>query len=162
MTYIREKGILLKNKENDLSIATTLDKDYALEKVSESIEKNRKEILKANFKDVEIARENNTSEALIDRLMLDDERIDGIIEGINTVIKLQDPVWQSNEVWTIENGLNISRMTTPIGVLGIVYESRPNVTVDAFSLALKSGNCIILRGSSSAINSNTALVKAIK
>ncbi|MGO1470251.1 MAG: glutamate-5-semialdehyde dehydrogenase [Tissierella sp.] len=162
MTYIKEKGIALKNVENELSIATTKDKNLALKKVAESIEKNRKEILKANNKDVEIARKNNTNEALIDRLMLDNDRIDGIIEGINTVIKLQDPVWESNEVWTIENGLNISKMTTPIGVLGIVYESRPNVTVDAFSLALKSGNCIILRGSSSAINSNIELVRSIK
>lgn len=78
------------------------------------------------------------------------------------MIKLEDPIWQSNKVWTMENGLTISKMTIPLGVIGIIYESRPNVTVDAFSLALKSGNCVILRGSSSAINSNIALVKAIK
>src|SRR5690625_1208510 len=101
-------------------------------------------------------------DALIDRLFLDQERLDGIIEGIKTVIKLDDPIWQSDKVWTLENGLTISKMTVPLGVIGIIYESRPNVTVDAFSLALKSGNCILLRGSSSAINSNTALVKAIK
>ena len=102
------------------------------------------------------------SAALIDRLTLNNERLDGIIEGIRTVIKLPDPIWKSNKVWTLENGLTISQMTTPLGTIGIVYESRPNVTVDAFSLALKSGNCIILRGSSSAIKSNTALVQAIK
>ncbi|WP_075727264.1 glutamate-5-semialdehyde dehydrogenase [Tissierella creatinophila] len=159
---MESKGIALRNAEKQLSIASTRDKNLALQKVAESIKNNRQEILNANQKDVDISRKNNMTEALIDRLMLDDDRLDGIIEGINTVIKLQDPVWQSNKVWTIENGLTISQMTTPLGVLGIVYESRPNVTVDAFSLALKSGNCIILRGSSSAINSNIALVKAIK
>ena len=102
------------------------------------------------------------NEGLIDRLRLDDGRIDGIIEGINTVVKLPDPVWRSDKVWTMENELTITKMTVPLGVIGIIYESRPNVTVDAFALALKSGNCIILRGSSSAINSNIALSKAIK
>ncbi len=162
LTYIRDLGISLKNAEKQLSIASTRDKNIALEKVAEAIENNREEILKANQLDIEIGKKENMSSALIDRLMLDHERLNGIIEGIKTVIKLSDPIWQSKKVWTIENGLTISQMTTPLGVIGIVYESRPNVTVDAFSLALKSGNCIILRGSSSAINSNLALVKAIK
>lgn len=162
LTYIRDLGISLKNAEEQLSIASTRDKNIALEKVAEAIENNREEILKANHMDIEIGKKENMPVALIDRLMLDNERLDGIIEGIKTVIKLSDPIWQSKKVWTIENGLTISQMTTPLGVIGIVYESRPNVTVDAFSLALKSGNCIILRGSSSAINSNLALVKAIK
>lgn len=162
MTYINEKGILLKSAEKELAIASTKDKNIALEKVAEAIEKNRFKILEANALDIESGRNANMPEALIDRLALDDKRLDGIIEGIKTVIKLPDPIWESNKVWTLENGLTISRMTTPLGVIGIVYESRPNVTVDAFSLALKSGNCVILRGSSSAIHSNTALVKAIK
>src|SRR5699024_3943518 len=119
-------------------------------------------ILESNRKDIEIAEKNNMKPGLIDRLKLDNDRLDGIIEGINNIIELPDPIWKSDKVWTIENGLTISKMTVPLGVIGIVYESRPNVTVDAFSLALKSGNCILLRGSSSAINSNKALVKAIK
>lgn len=162
MKLIIEKGVLLKEAEKSLSIASTRDKNTALKKVAEAIDKSRLEILKANEIDLQNGRDNNMSEALIDRLALDNDRLDGIIDGINTVIKLADPIWQSNKVWTLENGLTISQMSTPLGVIGIVYESRPNVTVDAFSLALKSGNCIILRGSSSAINSNTALVKAIK
>ncbi len=162
MTYISKKGILLKKVEKQLSIASTKDKNIALKKVADSIDRNREDILKANILDIKVGRENNMSEALVDRLALDDNRLDGIIDGINTVIKLPDPIWKSNNVWTLENGLTISQMTVPLGVIGIVYESRPNVTVDAFSLALKSGNCIILRGSSSAINSNVALVKAIK
>ncbi len=162
LKLIIEKGVLLKEAEKSLSIASTRDKNTALKKVAEAIDKSRLEILKANEIDLQNGRDNNMSEALIDRLALDNDRLDGIIDGINTVIKLADPIWQSNKVWTLENGLTISQMSTPLGVIGIVYESRPNVTVDAFSLALKSGNCIILRGSSSAINSNTALVKAIK
>lgn len=162
MNYINNMGIALKKAEKDLAIVSTKEKNLALERVKEAIDKNRKQILDSNKKDIEMAKINNLTDALIDRLMLDDNRLNSILAGIDTVISLQDPIWQSNEVWTMDNGLTISKMTTPIGVLGIVYESRPNVTVDAFSLALKSGNCIILRGSSSAINSNIALVKSIK
>lgn len=162
MNYIVEKCKLLKNAELELSQASTEHKNGALLKVAEALDKNRKDILENNKLDVKNAINNKTTEGLIDRLKLDDSRIDGIIDGIKTVIKLQDPVWKSDRVWTMENGLTISKMTVPLGVMGIVYESRPNVTVDAFSLALKSGNCILLRGSSSAINSNIALIKAIK
>lgn len=162
MKYISDKGKLLRKAELQLSTASTEDKNLALLKVCDSLEKYRKDILNSNKLDIENAKKKNMKPGLIDRLMLNDERLDGIIESIDTVIKLPDPVWQSDKVWTLENGLTISKMTVPLGVIGIVYESRPNVTVDAFSLALKSGNCIILRGSSSAINSNIALVKAIK
>jgi glutamate-5-semialdehyde dehydrogenase len=162
MNYIVEKCKLLKNAELELSQASTEHKNGALLKVAEALDKNRKDILENNKLDVKNGENNKMTEGLIDRLRLDDSRIDGIIDGIKTVIKLQDPVWKSDRVWTMENGLTISKMTVPLGVMGIVYESRPNVTVDAFSLALKSGNCILLRGSSSAINSNIALVKSIK
>ncbi len=162
MSYIIDKCKLLKKAEMEISQASTKDKNFALEKVAEAIDNNREEILRNNKIDVENAWKANISEALIDRLKLDKSRIDDIIEGINIVIKLPDPVWKSDRVWTLENGLTISKMTVPLGVMGIVYESRPNVTVDAFALALKSGNCIILRGSSSAINSNLSLVRAIK
>lgn len=162
MNYVLNKGILLKKAEEEFSTASTEDKNIALKKVSESLENHREDILENNAKDIELEKENNMKSGLIDRLRLDNERLDGIIEGINTVIKLPDPIWKSDKVWTLENGLTISKMTVPLGVIGIVYESRPNVTVDAFSLALKSGNCIMLRGSSSAIHSNKAIVKAIK
>jgi glutamate-5-semialdehyde dehydrogenase len=104
----------------------------------------------------------NIKESLIDRLRLNEKRINGMVDGIRKVIDLNDPVWKSDRVWTLENGLTVSKMTVPLGVIGIIYESRPNVTVEAFSLALKSGNGILLRGSSSAINSNRAIVNAIK
>ncbi|MCR2044137.1 glutamate-5-semialdehyde dehydrogenase [Anaerosalibacter massiliensis] len=162
MNYVLNKGILLKKAEEEFSTASTEDKNIALKKVSESLENHREDILENNAKDIELEKKNNMKSGLIDRLRLDNERLDGIIEGINTVIKLPDPIWKSDKVWTLENGLTISKMTVPLGVIGIVYESRPNVTVDAFSLALKSGNCIMLRGSSSAIHSNKAIVKAIK
>lgn len=162
MSYILDKCKLLKNAELKLSESSTEDKNYALLKVAEALDKKRLDILQGNELDIKNAKENNMSEGLIDRLRLDNKRIDGIIEGIKVVVNLPDPVWKSDRVWTRENGLTISKMTVPLGVIGIVYESRPNVTVDAFSLALKSGNGIILRGSSSAINSNISLIKAIK
>lgn len=162
MTYISDKGRRLRKVEVELSTASTEDKNTALRKVIESLESHRKDILESNALDIKLAEKNNMKAGLIDRLKLDNSRLDGIIESIETVIKLQDPIWKSDKVWTIENGLTISRMTVPLGVIGIIYESRPNVTVDAFSLALKSGNCIMLRGSSSAIHSNKALVNAIK
>ncbi len=157
-----EKGQKLKKSEEFMRTASTKDKNLALEKVIEAIENKRTRILQANEVDIQQGKANGLSDALLDRLYLDNERVDGIIQGIETVIKLPDPIWQSNKVWTMENGLTISKMSVAMGVVGIIYESRPNVTVDAFSLALKSGNCVILRGSSSAINSNTALVEAIK
>lgn len=162
MSYITDKGILLRKAESELSTAPTKDKNLAIEKVCESLEKHRKSILEANLLDIEDAEKNKMAIGLIDRLKLDDERLDDIIGALHQIIELQDPIWKSDQVWTLENGLTISKMTVPLGVIGIIYESRPNVTVDAFGLALKSGNCIMLRGSSSAINSNIALVKAIK
>lgn len=159
---IKEKGKLLKEAEKQLSIASSHDKNLALQFVKEAIDANREEILKANNKDVENAHEIGMSEGLVDRLKLDDSRIDGIIDALETVIGFEDPIWKSEKLWTTEEGLTITRISVPLGVIAIIYESRPNVSVDAFSLAIKSGNCILLRGSSSAINSNLALVNAMK
>lgn len=162
MSEIVKKCQLLKASSKALGKASTAAKNQALNLVAEAIRENKAYILQENEKDVTDSINNNVKESLIDRLRLNEKRIDDIIEGIKTVVELKDPVWRSNDVWTLENGLNISKMTVPLGVIGIIYESRPNVTVDAFALAIKSGNAILLRGSSSAINSNKALVKAIK
>ncbi len=162
MSTLIEKCTKLKKASVLLSAASTSSKNDALQLVADALSKNVDYILSENQKDVEAARLKGTKESLIDRLKLDEDRISGIIESIDTIIKLKDPIWSSKDVWTLENGLTISKMTVPLGVIGIIYESRPNVTVDAFALALKSGNCILLRGSSSAINSNKALVKVIK
>lgn len=162
MSNLIGKCTLLKQASSSLGAVSTSSKNNALDLVVESLKKNAEYILSENNKDVEAARAKGTKESLIDRLRLNEDRIEGMVDSINTIIKLKDPIWRSNDVWTLENGLTINKMTVPLGVIGIIYESRPNVTVDAFSLALKSGNCILLRGSSSAINSNKALVKAIK
>lgn len=156
------KSRILKEQANSLGEATTRDKNEALKLVAKSLIENQKNILEENEKDVNKAKDEGVKESLIDRLKLTEKRIGDMVDGIQTVIDLKDPVWKSNDVWTLENGLTISKMSVALGVIGIIYESRPNVTVDAFSLAIKSGNCILLRGSSSAINSNKALVKAIK
>jgi len=153
---------LLKNSASKLGSVKTSEKDNALKLVGESIIANTSKIIEANKIDIKKARETGVKESLVDRLLLDEQRVKDVVDGITAVIGLKDPIWQSKEVWTLENGLNISKMTVPLGVIGIIYESRPNVTVDAFALAVKSGNCILLRGSSSAINSNIALVSAMK
>ncbi|MCT4606791.1 MAG: glutamate-5-semialdehyde dehydrogenase [Marinisporobacter sp.] len=161
MTLI-EKCKVLNKASSVLATMDTKYKNQALQEVVRSLKEHEDFILEENRKDVEKAESNQMKESLIDRLRLDGKRIDGMIEGIKTIIDLKDPIWKSNEVWTLENGLTVSKMTVPMGVIGIIYESRPNVTVDAFSLALKSGNCILLRGSSTSIHSNKALVYAIK
>ena len=162
MSNFTEKCIKLKEASRLLSTVPTKYKNDALNLVVESLKKNWSYILSENEKDIKIAKEHGTKSSLIDRLTLNESRMQGMIDGVNTIIDLKDPIWQSKDVWTTENGLVISRMTVPLGVIGIIYESRPNVTVDAFALALKSGNCILLRGSSLALHSNRALVRAIK
>ncbi len=162
MSQLIEKSKKLKEASQFLATASTNIKNEALLLAAEAIEENKQLILTENQRDIEAAMKKGMKESLIDRLRLDDGRIQGIIEGIKAIIKLKDPVWRSNEVWSLENGLTISKMSVPLGVIGIIYESRPNVTVDAFSLALKSGNGILLRGSSSAIHSNKALVRALR
>lgn len=159
---IVQKSQLLKNASSVLTQVKTKEKNDALKLVAESLLEHEASIISENEKDIENAKKAGMKESLIDRLKLSKKRIQDMADGIQTVIELKDPVWKSTDVWTIENGLNISKMAVPLGVIGIIYESRPNVTVDAFALALKSGNCILLRGSSSAINSNKALVSAIK
>lgn len=161
-TQLIEKCKALKSASEALASANTKIKNDGLLLAAKAIDDHRKDILLANEKDVEHARKEGMKESLVDRLALNEARIDDIIEGIEGVVKLKDPVWKSSEVWTLENGLTISKMACPMGVIGIIYESRPNVTADAFALALKSGNAILLRGSSSAIHSNVAIVSAIK
>jgi glutamate-5-semialdehyde dehydrogenase len=157
-----EKCKRLKEASYELSMADARSKNLALEQVMKSLNENKQFILAENQRDIENAKKNNVRESLVDRLRLTEKRFDDMIKGIQVIIDQKDPVWKSNEVWTLENGLTISKMTVPLGVIGIIYESRPNVTVDAFALALKSGNCILLRGSSTAIHSNKALVSSIK
>lgn len=145
-----------------LACTDTAAKNTALMRVAESIRAREASILAANRTDIEAAQRRGMKESLIDRLSLSEKRIEEMLSGLKEIVRLPDPVWRSSEVFSLPNGLTIQKMTVPLGVIAIIYESRPNVTVDAFSLALKSGNCILLRGSSSAVNSNKALVAAIK
>lgn len=162
MKYLVDKCKSLHEESQILATINTKTKNEALKQVAISLQEHKSLILEANEKDILQAKKENMKESLIDRLRLDARRIDDMIDGIHTIIELKDPIWKSNDVWTLENGLTISKMTVPLGVIGIIYESRPNVTIDAFSLALKSGNCILLRGSASSIHSNKALVYAVK
>ncbi len=162
MSTLTEAGKRLKRASKVLMTLNTTDKNEALQAVITSLAAHKESILAANQIDIEVAREKGTSESLIDRLALDDNRLSGIIASIETVIKLPDPTGKCIEGNTAANGMQINRFTVPLGVISIIYESRPNVTVDASVLALKSGNCVLLRGSSSAINSNKALVYAIR
>lgn len=152
----------LKAASEVLALQNAKQKNAALEAVISSIEKNRQNIFDANKIDVEKARAKGTSESLVDRLSLDDKKLNGILDSIKIIISQTDPVGEETAGWTTPNGMTIRQVRVPLGVVAIIYESRPNVTVDAFSLAYKSGNAILLRGSSSAINSNRAIVKAIK
>ncbi|MBO5136996.1 MAG: glutamate-5-semialdehyde dehydrogenase [Spirochaetaceae bacterium] len=145
-----------------LALHSANQKNKALAEVIASIDSNRKEILAANAIDVDKAIASGTKESLVDRLRLTTQRLDGILDSIRIIIEQTDPVGQCVSGWITPNGLRITQKRVPLGVAAIIYESRPNVTVDAFALAYKSGNAILLRGSSSALESNKALVKAIK
>lgn len=152
----------LRDGSRKLAVQNATEKNIALQSVINSIEKHRTKIIEANKIDVQKAREKGTSEALIDRLSLDDKKINGILDSVRVIIQQTDPVGEEIAGWKTPNGISIKQVRVPIGVIAIIYESRPNVTVDAFALAYKSGNAILLRGSSSAINSNKAIVQAIK
>ncbi|MDR0834589.1 MAG: glutamate-5-semialdehyde dehydrogenase [Candidatus Symbiothrix sp.] len=152
----------LKVAQTVLALQNRRQKDAALAAVVTAIDANRVDILAANTVDVNNARDGGMKEALVDRLLLTDARIDAILEGIETVIRQPDPIGKVKAGWTLPNGLFIEQTTVPLGVAAIIYESRPNVTADAFSIAYKAGCAILLRGSSAALESNRALVKAIR
>lgn len=156
-----EKGKLAKSASYQMTALTTEDKNAALAQIALQLEKDEPEILAENQKDLEHGKERGLSQALLDRLALNHDRIQGMIEGIKQIIELKDPIGDVLETISKENGLIIERRRVPIGVVGMIYEARPNVTVDAATLAIKTGNAIILRGSSSAKNSNIALVQSI-
>lgn len=152
----------LRSGSQKLALQNAAIKNVALNAVAEALNKNRASIIDANTKDIEIARKNGVSESIIDRLLLNDKRIDGIIDGLKAVISQTDPIGEEVAGWKTPNGLQIRQVRVPLGVVAIIYENRPNVTVDAFSLAYKSGNAILLRGSSSSYLSNVEIVRVIK
>jgi glutamate-5-semialdehyde dehydrogenase len=145
-----------------LALLPTVAKDHALKAAAEAITANAEQILAANAQDLDAARAANTPTAMLDRLALNANRIDGIAAGLRQVAGLPDPVGEVLRGYTLPNGLHLRQQRVPLGVVGMIYEGRPNVTVDAFGLALKSGNAVVLRGSSSAAKSNQALVDVLR
>lgn len=144
-----------------LAYLPTNVKNEALLAMARSLEERTPFILEANAQDVEAGRAKGLSRALIDRLLLTEARIAEMAEGLRTVAGLPDPVGEITSMWTRPNGLLVGRMRVPLGVIGIIYEARPNVTVDAAGLCLKAGNAVVLRGGSEAINSNLAITRVI-
>lgn len=137
-------------------------RDKAISNIADGLSSSRPEITLENARDIEKGREKGLSEAVLDRLLLNDERIDAIARDVLSVVGLPDPVGETIEKNTMPNGLEISRRRVPLGVIGVIYESRPNVTVDISALCLKSGNAVILRGGSEAFHSNTVLADVIR
>ena len=162
MNELLEKAERLKTASQTLAMLSTEEKNAALEQIAKAIDRKRAVILAENEKDMAAGRSQGLSPALLDRLQLTNERIDQIISGVRQVASLPDPVGEIIEEWTRPNGLRIQTVRVPLGVIGMVYEARPNVTVDAVSLCLKTGNAVLLRGSSSALHSNKALVSVMK
>ena len=152
----------LRAASQKLALQNASEKNAALCAVADALDKNRNSIIAANDEDVKAARTAGISESIIDRLMLDNKRIDGIIASLREVIGQTDPVGEEVAGWKTPNGMTIRQVRVPLGVVAIIYENRPNVTVDAFSLAYKSGNAILLRGSSSSYKSNVEIVRVIR
>ncbi|GAB5427299.1 MAG: glutamate-5-semialdehyde dehydrogenase [Devosia indica] len=146
---------------NALKIATPEQKRTALLTAAGAMNAHRKKILAANALDMEAAEKKGISKAFLDRLLLTDARIDGIIEAVKTIAELPDPVGSVIAEWDRPNGLHIERVRTPLGVIGVIFESRPNVTADAGALCIKSGNAVILRGGSDSFHSSRAIVECL-
>ena len=156
---VEDKARKAKEAGRDIATLSSEVKNRALLKMAELIEAQADKIKEVNKKDLEAGKEKGLSSALMDRLLLNDKRIDGMAEGLRQVAALPDPVGEVVKMWKRPNNLLIGKMRVPLGVVAIIYESRPNVTIDTVSLCLKSGNALLLRGGSEAIHSNRALVE---
>lgn len=156
-TVMADIGARAKAAAAELASASAERKHAALIGAAEAVWANRAEIIAANAKDLEFGREKGLSDAMMDRLMLDDARIQGIVDGLRAVAEQTDPVGEVIAEWDMASGLHIKRVRTPLGVIGVIYESRPNVTADAGALCLKAGNAVILRGGSESFHSSGAI-----
>ncbi|NNE52500.1 MAG: glutamate-5-semialdehyde dehydrogenase [Sulfitobacter sp.] len=150
-------GTRAKAAAAQLATASAERKHAALIAAAEAVWKNRGDILKANVKDLDYGREKGLSDAMMDRLMLDEDRIQGMVDGLRSVAEQKDPVGDVIAEWAQPSGLKIRRVRTPLGVIGVIYESRPNVTADAGALCIKAGNAVILRGGSESFYSSRAI-----
>ncbi|KUK67723.1 MAG: Gamma-glutamyl phosphate reductase [Mesotoga infera] len=162
MIELLDKGEKVKAASRKLRLLSTDEKNDAILSISRELEAQKEGILLANSIDVENSKKKGMKESLVDRLALSEDRIAGMIESCKNVVSLSDPVGEIENTWVQKEGLQISRVRVPIGAIGMIYESRPNVTVDASILSLKSGNSVLLKGGSDAINSNKAIVSIIK
>ncbi len=162
MTQLEMQGLAAKNASRVLSIAGTAKKNAALEAIASALEARQEEILAANQEDMTAAKAAGMRPSLQDRLALDGSRIAGIVDGVRQVAALPDPIGETTKMSTRPNGLVIGKRRVPLGVIGIIYEARPNVTVDAAALCLKSGNAVILRGGKEAFHSNQAFVSIMR
>ena len=156
------KGKSAKESARVLANLDTASKNKALQIIAETIMEQEPNILAANDKDLEAGRANGLSEAILDRLLLTAPRLEGIAKDVKSIINLPDPVGEMYESRRLPNGLQVSKRRIPIGVIGVIYESRPNVTIDISALCLKSGNAAILRGGKESAKSNQALAKAVR
>ena len=162
MSYIDELGTAARKAEAAMAEIGTLQKNNALKAIAQSLIANKDTIIKENKRDIENAKANGMSEAMTDRLTLTDARIEGMSTGVMQVMELKDPINEIIGGETLPNGLVVEKIRVPLGVIGIIFESRPNVTVDAAALCLKSGNICILRGGSDAIYSNKCLTNLMR
>ena len=162
MSSLISLGKKAKEASYILGNLSSKDKNDALYAMADSLIKNSEVIIEANKKDLEASRAKGTSESMLDRLALNAARIEGMANGLRQVASLEDPVGEVLGMWTRPNGLQIGKKRVPMGVIGIIYEARPNVTSDAAGLCFKSGNAVILRGGSEAINSNKAVTTALR
>ncbi len=162
MTVLETQGLAAKYAARVLAVAGSDKKNRALDAICTALLERKADLLAANAEDLKIARKNGMIAATLDRLALDEKRIDGIVEGVRQVAALPDPIGQVTKMERRPNGLVIGRRRVPLGVVGIIYEARPNVTVDAAALCLKSGNAVILRGGKDAIHSNRTTVQIMR
>ena len=162
MYYLKEIGVNAKNIEPRMRKLGSGEKNNILLAIADNLIEKEDYLLQENAKDIENGKKNNMSSGLLDRLLLTHDRILGMTEGLRQLVSLEDPVGEVIGMKKRPNGLIIGQKRVPLGVIGIIYESRPNVTVDAFGLCFKTGNVVILKGGSDAINSNKAIVKCIK
>ncbi|WP_026688950.1 glutamate-5-semialdehyde dehydrogenase [Alteribacter aurantiacus] len=159
---VKSQAKLAQKASKSLGMLPTQVKNEALHVVADYLDQNVATILTANEQDLQNGRKEDFDAAYMDRLALTEDRVKEFAQGLRDVAKLDDPSGETVDEWTLENGLNVATVRVPLGVIGMIYEARPNVTVDATGLALKSGNAIVLKGGSTAIHSNRAIVKLIK
>lgn len=161
MTF-QDQGLAARRASFSLATLDRASKDAALHEMADALLAAKQELLNANDSDVDRARQQGTAQAMLDRLALSDTRIDAMAAGLRQLAALPDPVGDVVRGWKLPNGVSVSQVRVPLGVLGIIYEARPNVTADAAGIALKSGNAVLLRGSSSALESNRVTVAALR